>query len=93
MGTVVLEIWLALFTPEPDVASEDPVPNTIAAVVFVLPVTPENGDDVAAIVPEPLVLSADPVPTVIVAELFVPVVMVLKAAEPAVPPLVPQENA
>ena len=47
----------------------------------------------AAIVPEPEVARLDPVPTTIAALAFVPLVMVLKAADPAVPPLVPQEKA
>ena len=79
--------------PEPDTSREPPVPTTIAAVEFVELDKPENGALVAAIVPLPLTPKDDPVPTTIAAEAFVPLVIVLKAAEPAVPPLVPQENA
>ena len=73
--------------------NDDPVPRIIAAVVFVAPVTPEKGALVAAMVPEPDTPKDDPVPTTIAADAFIPLVIVLKAAEPAVPPLVPQLNA
>ena len=56
-------------------------------------VSPLNGTLVAAMVPEPVTLSEAPVPTCMLAWVFTPLVIVLNAAEPAVPPLVPQLHA
>jgi hypothetical protein len=53
--------------PVPEVVIEHPVPQTMAAVVFVELVIPLKGTLVAAIVPEPLTPRLAPVPTSIAA--------------------------
>ena len=57
-----------------------------------MPTTPDAATDVAAMVPVPVVSNEAPVPTCITALALVPEVTVLNAADPAVPPDVPQEN-
>lgn len=51
---------------------------------------PDARTEVAVIVPVPVASKLAPVPTCITADALVPDVMVLNAAEPAVPPEVPQ---
>ena len=68
----------------------------VVVVFFRMPVArPESAVPLiwfALTTPVPLVVTVHPVPQVIVAEAFVPLVIVLNAAEPAVPPEVPQLN-
>ena len=58
-----------------------------------VPVTPEAGTVVAVMDPVPAALKLEPVPTTMTADELVPLPTVLKAALPAVPMVVPQENA
>lgn len=69
---------VAFMVPDPVTPRLDPVPTSIAAVVFVDPVNPENGNAVAEIVPEPVVPRDAPVPTSIAAVVFVPLRIELK---------------
>lgn len=79
--------------PLPETVKLEPVPNIAAAAVLVPLVSPENGNAVAVMVPLPVGPKDAPVPTNIAAWVFVPFVIVLNAALPAVPPLVPHAKA
>lgn len=106
MGTVVPFTLAVVVTVEPALVVVSPVnagsraaptvPEEIFDALVVSVVADVAGAKplikFALIVPAPVGPRLDPVPTNIAAEVFVPAVMVLNAAEPAVPPLEPQVN-